>query len=283
MISIFEVTFGHKPSTGVHSPLEKGNNPELDASEFLDAEGIQKHQSLISAFQQAVSLGRLDVNIVIITIFSFQVESRKGHMNRIKRIYCYLAKFKHATIRIRTEEPDMLGLLDQNFDWEESIHRKILEVLPDDTPSLLRKYAIAISYHNANLFHNVIASRSVTSILYVLNKTPINQCSKKQAAIETATYGAEYSSTRACVEQIIDLRTTLYYLGVPIKTKSFMFGDNCLVVNNVMTPHTKIHKKHATLSFHCAREAIVAKIIGYYFVPNKINLANILSKHQEHP
>ena len=51
MTSIFKTTFGDNPSTKVHSPPEKGDYPELDTSEFLDTEGIQKYQSLVSAMQ----------------------------------------------------------------------------------------------------------------------------------------------------------------------------------------------------------------------------------------
>ena len=40
MISIFETTFGYKPSTKVHSLLEKGDYHKLDTSEFLETEGI---------------------------------------------------------------------------------------------------------------------------------------------------------------------------------------------------------------------------------------------------
>ena len=58
-----------------------------------------------------------------------------------------------------------------------------------------------------------------------------------------------------------------------------MFGDNSSVVDSSMTPHAKIHERHVALSFHRVREAIAAKIIGYYFVPGEINPADILSKH----
>ena len=92
----------------------------------------------------------------------------------VKRIYCYLAKFKHATIRIRTEEPDVSGLPDQNFDWEESICGKVLQILPDDAPPLLRRKVTTISYYDVNLFHNVITGRFVTRTLCFLNKTPID-------------------------------------------------------------------------------------------------------------
>ena len=101
--------------------------------------------------------------------------------------------------------------------------------------------------------------------------------------METATYGSEYFSARTCVEQILDLRTTLHYLSVPIRTKSFIFRDNRLVVHSSMTPHAKIHKRHVALSFHFVREVITAKIIGYYFVPGKSNPANILSKLWDYP
>ena len=68
----------------------------------------------------------------------------------------------------------MSGLLDQNFDWEESIYRKISELLPDVTPPLCRKYVIAISYHDANFLHNTITIRSVIGMIHFLNKTPID-------------------------------------------------------------------------------------------------------------
>jgi hypothetical protein len=36
MMMGYEQMFGEKPSTMVHSPLEKGDHPELDTSELLD-------------------------------------------------------------------------------------------------------------------------------------------------------------------------------------------------------------------------------------------------------
>ena len=116
MISSFETIFGRKSSNKIHSPLEKEDCPELDTSEFLNQDRIQKYQSLLSVLEQAVSLGRLDINTAVITMASFRVKLRKGHMDRVKRIYSYLSKFKHATIRIRTKEPDLSGLPNQVFD-----------------------------------------------------------------------------------------------------------------------------------------------------------------------
>ncbi len=50
--------------------------------------------------------------------------------------------------------------------------------------------------------------------------------------VETATYGSEFIAAHTCVDQIIDLRTTFRYLGVPIRDISYMFGDNKTVVDS---------------------------------------------------
>ena len=48
MVSGYERMFGDKPKkTNVSSPLEKGDHPECDESDFLDVDDIQKYQSLI--------------------------------------------------------------------------------------------------------------------------------------------------------------------------------------------------------------------------------------------
>ena len=49
MISTYVTLFGVKPSMKYSSPLEKGDHPETDDTEFLDAIGTQQYQSLIGA------------------------------------------------------------------------------------------------------------------------------------------------------------------------------------------------------------------------------------------
>ena len=120
----------------------------------------------------------------------------------------------------------------------------------------------------------------MTGILHLLNQTPIDWYAKKQATVETATYGSEYVASRTCVEQVIDLRNKkLRYLGVPIRGKSYMFRDNESVVNSSTRPHAKLHKRHNALSFHRVREAVAAGIVVYTFIDGDRNPADILSKH----
>ena len=103
--------------------------------------------------------------------------------------------------------------------------------------------------------------------------------SKKQATVETATYGSEFVAARTCVEQITDLRTTLRYLGVPVNETSYMFGDNESVVNSSKNLYSKLTKRHNALSYHCVCEAIASGYVHFQYIPGKFNPADILSKY----
>jgi len=138
---------------------------------------------------------------------------------------------------------------------------------------------VIVSYVDANLMHCLNTGRSVTGILHFLNGTLIDWYSKKMSTVETATYGAEFVAARTCVEQLIDLRITLRYLGVPIREKCYMFGDNESVVNSAMHPYAKLHKRHTALSFHRVREAIASKKYVFTHIPGENNPADIVSKH----
>jgi len=75
---------------------------------------------------------------------------------------------------------------------------------------------------------------------------------------------------------------TLRYLGVPIKGKSYMFGDNQSVVTSSTIPHSKLNKRHIALSYHRVREAIAAKVLDFLHIDGKTNPADVLSKQCGH-
>jgi hypothetical protein len=68
------------------------------------------------------------------------------------------------------------------------------------------KYITLSHYFNANLYHNMVTgTRSVTAILHFLNQTLMDWYLKKQATVETATFGSEFIAARTTINQIIDL------------------------------------------------------------------------------
>jgi len=278
MIANFKRIFGEAPRHVYTSPIEKGDHPELDTSELLDHSGIAIYHSLIGALQWVVTTGRFDVMTAVMTMSGFREAPRRGHLERVKRIYGYLSKMQDGIIRVRTDEPDYSDVPDFDYDWTD-IYGDTEELKPTDAPEPLGHFVTLTHYVDANLMHDIVTGRSVTGILHLINKTPFDWYSKKQATVETATYGSEFVAARICVEQIIELRNILRYLGVPIRQKSYMFGDNQSVVNSSMQVHAKLHKRHTILSFHRVREAVAAGIVHFHFIPGQYNPADILSKH----
>ena len=118
----------------------------------------------------------------------------------------------------------------------------------------------------ANLIHCLATGKSLTGCLHFINKTPVDWYSKKQATVETATYGSEIVAAKTATKQIMDIRQTLRYLGIPISSKSYLFGENRSVVNRAIFPHSALTKHHNILEFYRVREVIAAKILAFCWI-----------------
>ena len=281
MLANYERMFGTMPKE-YNSPLDAGDHPELDTSEFLDDDGIKKYQSIIGALQWAVSLCRYDINCAVMTMGRFRTAPRKGHLERLKRIVGYLKKYDMGAIRFRTCEPDYSHLPEPNVDWTYAVYGKVQEQIPPDIPKPLGKTVVLTCYVDANLLHDMVTGRSAMGILHMMNQTPIDSTSKRQDTVETATYGSEFVAARVATEQIMDLRNTLRYLGVPVEERTYMFGDNNSVVTSSTLPHSVLKKRHQLLAYHRVREAIASRILRFHHIPGTENPADVLTKNLGH-
>ena len=255
--------FNKKPLSKYKSPLEKGDHPELETAELLDEDGMHIYQSLIGSLQWSVLIGSIDIATSVMSLSSYKSTPRIGHLERAKRVVVYLSKMKEAKLRFRVSLPDYSNISYKQYDWEKSVYWDTKEALLHDIPTALGKPVIMTHYVAANLYHYILTGRSVTGIFHFLNKTPIDWFSKKQATSETATYGSEFVAARTCVEKIIDLRTTLGYLGVKTIGSSYMFEHNESVVLSSIYFTTKLQKRHNALSLHRVRESITTGICRF--------------------
>ena len=186
-------------------------------------------------------------------------------------------KMQHFGIQFRTHEPDFSNLNTIEQDWF-SVHGDVTKALPSNAPKPLGKGVQLTHCVDANLLHAVLTDRSVTACLHFVNGTPIDWHSKKQATVETAACSSKFVAARTCIEQTINLCNTLRCLGVEVREKSFMFGDNESVVNSASIVHSKLHKCHNALSFHHVREATASRHVDFNCIPGMQNPADILSK-----
>lgn len=267
------------PPKHASSPLEKGDHPKFDSSEALGPEDIKKYQSLIGSLQWVVSLGRLDIATVVMTMSGFHIAPWRGHMERLKRICGYLQKFKHGAICFRTSAPDYSDIPIPEYNWTYRTYGKVTEVIQGDLPEALGLPVLFTSYVDANLYHDLLTNRSLSRVLHLMNQTPFEYYTKKQSTIVRATYDSEFIAACIACDQIVENRMMLRYLRVPVAEKVYLFGDNKSVVDSSVIPHGKLHKRNTTLSFHWGREFIASGILMCTFLKGKLNPAYILTKH----
>jgi hypothetical protein len=102
--------------------------------------------------------------------------------------------------------------------------------------------------------------------------------SKRQGAVETSTYGAEFFAMRTGTEETIAVRYMLRCLGVKVEFASYMFGDNLGVVQIATIKDSLLKKKHVAISYHRVREAAAAGIVHPMKIDSKDNYADLLTK-----
>ena len=278
MLTNYELMFNEKPKEA-SSPMVEKDHPELDLTEELDEAGIKQYQSLIGALQWLVTLGRFDILIGVTTMGSFRVSPRQGHLDRLKRIYGYIRKYPDGAIRFRTGIPDHESYTKPTeYKWAETVYGTGKEELPRDMPIPRGNAVRTTTYADANLMHDLLTGRSMSGILHFINQTPVHWFCKKQATVETATYGSEFMVARQATEQILDLRYTLRMMGIPIDGPSWLFGDNQSVITSATVPTSTLNKRHNALSYHRVRECIAMGIIYFMHVSGATNPSDILTK-----
>ena len=118
------------------------------------------------------------------------------------------------------------------------------------------KHVTTTTYVDANLHHDQVTCRAVTACVYIVNATPSHNHNKRSSTVETITFGSQFVAATIPTDQIIDLRSTLMYLGVSLRSRSYMLGDNESVLDSASIPTSTLTKKSTLASHHRVREAI---------------------------
>ena len=152
--------------------------------------------TMVGQLQWLATLGRFDLCPQVVTMSRFRAAPRQGHMNRLKRICTYAIRTKDYAVRFRTDQPDYSFLPEQDFDWTSSVYGDVHEILPDGMPEPLGKVVVMTTTLDNNLSHCLTTGKSLTGCLHFVNNTSVDWYSKKQATVETATYGSTQEKER---------------------------------------------------------------------------------------
>jgi len=145
--------------------------------------------------------------------------------------------------------------------------------------SPLGKAVVTITYVDANLYHDLITGHVLLAFYSLLVVLQLTGTLSTRQLWRQQLISQKFGAARISTDQVIDLCNTLHYHGVPVKSKSYMFGDNKSVVTSATIPHSGLIKCHNALSYHCVHESIAARILGIFHIDGKKNPADVLSKH----
>ena len=260
------------------SPMDPNYRPEVDETELLPELMIPKYQMLVGCANWVVTLGRFDIYYATVTMARYNQAPREGHLAAMLRIFGFLKHYKKWRLVVDAT------LLKEKEDKKESkntwtdLYPDANEELPPNMPEPKGKEVQITVYKDADGASDVVTRRSVTGILVLVNSFPVKYYCKRQNTVESSTYGSELVAARIAVDLLVEMRYKLRMLGVPIRQRSMMYGDNMSVVLNTTLPSSALKKKHNAIAYHRVREAVAAGIVEFEHIPTEENIADCLTK-----
>jgi len=263
------------------SPLTPGYRPELDTSPELTGESWHWYNELVGQLRWGIELGRGDIITEVSLMSSHLALPRRGHLDQVLNIFAYLKYILRsklvlnpAYMNIKEEFADRFN---DHAEWFE-FYGDVKEEIPDNAPTPYGKPVETTGWVDADHAGDRLTRRSHTGVLLFINSAPIIWYSKKQATIESATFGSEMVALRTALALVKDLRYKLRMMRVPLIGPTLMFGDNKSVVNSASIPEHKITKKHLGICYHAVREAAAQGIWRVGWCKSAHNIANSLTK-----
>ena len=205
------------------------------------------YQSLVGSLLYAAMATRPDIAHAVGVLGRFSASPNESHMTAAKRVCRYLKR----TIDLKLEYTgqctcETFGYSDA--DWASSLDNR----------------------------------HSTSGNVFMIAGAAVSWLSKRQATVETSTYGSELVAARVATELIMEVRYMLRMLGVPVDGPALMLGDNMSIVLNTSMPSSVLKKKHCAIGYHRVREAIAAKVLRFAHIKSVLNPADCLTKPLAH-
>lgn len=265
--------------------LVEDSHPECDDSPLLKLKEHRQYQCMLGMLQWLHTIARPELGPALATFNRFGTCPREEHLRLLKRVFGYLKFSKNKRIRIDCRPlnftrcvPDYVKLMPDFLEDYPNACEEVDINLPTPYGTPLKITILVDSDHA----HDLITRRSLTGIIAFVGSTPVLWSTKRQGAVATSTYAAEFMALKMATEEAINLRYCLRCLGVPVPNDGTaptqIFGDNFSVIQSASNPEADLKKKHVALSFHFVREAIAAGIIEPYWLKGEYNLADIMTK-----
>ena len=122
------------------------------------------------------------------TMSRFRQQPRLGHLERLKKIIGYHVNLHHGSLRFRLHKPNYSNLPRKEYYWQRTVYAGAKEEIPHEIPEPKGNHVTTTTYVDANLHHDQITGKAVTACLHLVNATPSDWHTKRQATVEMAAF-----------------------------------------------------------------------------------------------
>ena len=204
-------------------------------------------------------------------LLSYLAMPRVGHLEQSFHIFGYLKAHPKRKLILDLAHPSINENRFQKCDWKE-FYRDAEEAIPGNMTVARGNFMSTHCFVGANHAGDTETRQSQTGILLFCNSAPITWFSKRQNSVEASMFGSDFTAMNNAVEIIEALRYKLRMFGFLINVSTNIFCDNGVVCVNMTRPESTMSKKHHSIDYHCAQEA-VAK--GTVIVSKEHKLTNL--------
>jgi hypothetical protein len=152
------------------------------------------------------------------------------------------------------------------------------EELPPNMPEPQGQGFTMSAKVDADHASDTVTRRLRTGFLVFLNCVLVCWSSKKQASVESSSFGSEFIAMKQCCEYIRGLCYKLRMLGIPCDGPVYIYGDNQSVLANTSVPDLTLKKKSQSIACHFVREGAVRDKWHTAYVNTSLNEADLLTK-----
>jgi hypothetical protein len=169
--------------------------------------------SLMGVLRWIIELGRVDIIVEVGLLSRFQACPREGHLEQMFHVFAYLKKYDRSALVFDWTEPWLDKSQFKECDWKE-FYPGAAEAIPPNMPEPRGKSVLTTCFVDADHAGCKLTRRSHSGVLIFVNRAPILWFSKRQATVESSTFGSESVALRIAIDLIEGIRYKLRMMGV---------------------------------------------------------------------
>ena len=220
-------------------------HPELYDSKFLNEKEHKEFQHIIGVCQWIIFVGIFDLSYSVYSLSGFLDATQLGHIDMDRRTFGYLKKYLEIGYAINPQPMT----IDANY---EKVHMKyyfgnqyayLRKEIYDQFPEPLLDELDIHVFVDADHGHVKVTGILITGLFSVVISTPTTCSSKIQTAVQTSTFGYEFTSLKNAVKGTVIIWYHLKSMRIKLFKPTPVFSENTSLVLNATNPGSTLNKK----------------------------------------